>query len=390
LLDTSPSNLSSPLSEPEDKDTYGDDVDLDLRDQNDTHDASNQNGASGDPESDAASDSDDESKLSDLDVNDSEAETERLYDTPPKNGATRDIVNTAGDAGNRRFTDRRDRVFERSPSKLHQQLRANIDAEDANSGRNSASEAEDGEDDDLSMPSSEPELDSVKEHRLRPPTALAKKSHAVPAPDTPTSHPRKNSVDSRKRKRPSVAENSESEQPPKKRTGSISAAEAESTDIPMIDDDAISTNPQSGSHTAEEDNEEPLATTETKEEEPREATEDPVVIPSRPRKGRRSPIKQRKSKSPEEVGPKDEAPDEPPEGADAQSLEVPTPQAEDDHADEVDEEAEAAHRNEEERMELPTPHLNPMETNLITVERKKAAHEELAAIEKQFSCFRER
>ncbi|KAK3903769.1 Sds3-like-domain-containing protein [Staphylotrichum tortipilum] len=373
-LDTSPSNLSSPLSEPEDKDTYGDDVDLDLRDQSDAHDASNRNGADGDPESDAASESDDESKLSDLDVNDSEAETERLYDTPPKNGATRDIVNTAGDAGNRRFTDRRDRVFERSPSKLHQQLRANVDAEDANSGRNSPSEPEDGEDDELSMPSSEPELDSVKEHRLRPPTTLAKKSHALPPPETPTSHPRRNSGDSRKRKRPSVAENSESEQPPKKRTGSISAAEAESTDdVPMIDDDAISTNhPQSGSHTAEEDNEEPIATTETKGEQPREATEDQGAIPSRPRKGRRSPTKQRKSKSPEESGPKDEAPDEPPEDADAQSLEVPTPQPEDDHADEVDEEAEAAHRNEEE------------------LERKKAAYDELVAIEKQFYSFRER
>ena len=389
LLDNSPSNVSSPLSEPEDKDGYGDEADLDLRDHSDGHDTPNQNGARSDPESDVASESDDDSKLSELDVNDSEAETERLYDTPPKNGATRDIVNTAGDAVNRRFTDRRDRVFERSPSKLHQQLRADIDAGDAASGRNSASEGEDGEDDELSLPSSEPELDSVKERRLRSPT-LAKKSQVVRSAETPTSHPRKNSADSRKRKRPSVAENSESEQPLKKRTGSISAADGGSThDIAMIDDDELSTNPQSGSHTAEEDDEELVVTTEAKEELP-DAVEEDAAMPTRLRKGKRSPTKQRKSKSPAEAGAKEEAPDEPPEDADVQSVEVPTPQAEDEHADEIDEEAEAAHRNEEERTRLAVPLSSFTNANWNIVERKKAAWEELVAIEKQFSSFRER
>jgi hypothetical protein len=386
LLDNSPSNLSSPLSEPEDKDAYGDDADLDMRDLSDGHNTPSRNGIQGDADSDAASESDDESKLSEVDVNDSEAETERLYDTPLKNGATRDIVNAAGD-GNRRFTDRRERVFERSPSKLHQQLRADIDAGEITSGRNSASEGEDGEDDDASMPSSEPELDSVKAPRLRA-AALAKKSQVVPSNDAPTSHPRKNSADSRKRKRSSVAEQSDSEQPLKKRTGSVSAADRESADdIAMIDDDGISTNPQSGNHTAEEDNDELLATTEAKEELA-DAAEEDVAVPSRSRKGRRSPTKKRKSKSPADTN-KEEAPDEP-EDADAQSLEVPTPQAEDDHADEVDEEAEAAHRNEEERMQLATPLSTWMATNWIAVERKKAAWEELIAIEKQFSSFRER
>lgn len=389
LLANSPSNLSSPLSEPEDKDGYGDEADLDLRDHSDGHDTPNQNGAQSDAESDDASESDDDSKLSELDVNDSEAETERLYDTPPKNGATRDIVNTAGDAVNRRFTDRRDRVFERSPSKLHQQLRADLDAGDAASGRNSASEGEDGEDDELSLPSSEPELDSVKERRLRSPT-LVKKSQVVRPAETPTSHPRKNSADSRKRKRPSVAEHSESEQPLKKRTGSISAADGGSThDIAMIDDDELSTNLQSGSHTAEEDNEELVATTEAKEELP-DAVEEDVAVPTRLRKGKRSPTKQRKSKSPADVGAKEEAPDEPPEDADVQSVEVPTPQAEDDHADEIDEEAEAAHRNEEERTRMSCSHSSSANANWNIVERKKAAWEELVAIEKQFSSFRER
>lgn len=257
-------------------------------------------------------------------------------------------MNTAGN-GSRRFTDRRDRVFERSPSKLHRQLRADNDTGEVASGRDSASEGEDAEDDDVSMPSSEPELDAVKEPRLRSPT-LAKKNQVVPSDNAPTSHPRKNSADSRKRKRSSVAEHSETEQPLKKRTGSISAADRDSADdVAMIDEDGISTNPQSGNHTADEDNEELIATTEPKDELPETAEED-VVVPTRSRKGKRSPVKRRKSKSPEEGVNKEEAPDEPQEDADAQSLGVPTPQAEDDRADEVDEEAEAAHRNEEESM----------------------------------------
>jgi hypothetical protein len=383
--DISPSNLSSPLSEPEDKDAYGDEADLDMRDPSDGHNTPSRNGVQGDAESDAASESDDDSKLSEVDIDDSEAETERLYNTPPKNGATRDMVNTAGD-GNRRFTDRRDRVFERSPSKLHQQLRADLETEEVASSRNSASEGEDGEDDDVSMPSSEPDLDSVKGSRLRSPT-LTKKNQVLPSKDAPTSHPRKSSTESRKRKRPSLAEHSETEQPLKKRTGSISAADHDSTDdIAMNDDDGISTNPQSGSHTAEEDDEELVATTETKEELP-DAAEEEVAVISRSRKGRRSPTKKRKSKSPEIAGTEEEAPDEPPEDADAHSLEVPTPQADDEP---VDEEAEAAHRNEEERMQPATPASSLSETNWETVERKKAAWEELVAIEKQFNSFRER
>ncbi|AEO53250.1 hypothetical protein MYCTH_2294326 [Thermothelomyces thermophilus ATCC 42464] len=368
--DNDASNASSPLSEPEDKDTYGDEADLDMRDLGDGNNTPGRNGAQGEPGSDPASQSDDDSKLSEVDVNDSEAETERLYDTPPKNGATRDAAGAVGE-GNRRFTDRRDRVFERSPSKLHQQLRAGVDADEAVGGRNSASEPEDGEDDDVSVPSSEAELDSAKQPRLRA-AALGKKSQAAPSNNAPTSHPRKTSADSRKRKRSSVAEQSDSEQPLKKRTGLVSGADRESADdVAMADDDAISTNPQSSNHTAEEEDEEPEATTEPKEELP-DAAEEDVAVSSGSRKGRRSPAKKRKSKSPEERNAKEEAPEEPPEDAETQSLEVPTPQAEDDHVDEVDEEAEAAHRNEEE------------------LERKKAAWEELISIEKQFSSFRER
>ncbi|KAK3309658.1 Sds3-like-domain-containing protein [Chaetomium strumarium] len=365
LRDNSPSNLSSPLSEPgEEKDEYGDESELDTHDNNHDHNTPTRN-APDDLEQDAASESDNDSKLSEVDVNDSEAETERLYDTPPKNGSARDIVNTAADVGQKRFTDRRDRVFERSPSKLHQQLRADIDTEQVGNGRNSGPEDEE-DNDDVSMPSSEPEVDSVKGPQLESPL-LAKKSQVGLSDDMTTSQStRKSSVDSRKRKRSSATEHSESELPLKKRTGSIGGVDREpAEDIAMVDDEGVSTNPQSGNQTADEDNEELAPTTEPKEE-----SED--VLPSRSRKGKRSPTRKRKNKNPAEHDMQDEAPDEPPEETDAHSLELPTPQPEDDHAEEIDEEAEEAHRNEEE------------------LKRKKAAWEELIAIEKQFSSFRER
>lgn len=351
-LDNSPSNLSSPLSEVDDKDGDTDEVDLDMRDDGEVHETPKHNGATGDQGLDAASESD-ESKLSEVDVNDSEAETERLYDTPPKSGKARNIVNTAGgDAGHRRFTDRRDRVFERSPSKLHQQLQVGMDTEDGTSARNSASVGEDEDDDDVSMASSQPDLESVEKSQPRSPT-LAKKSQAVSPDEAVASRPsRHNTAESRKRKRSSLAEQSESEQPPKKRPGSNDEATRESSgdDTPMVDDEGVSTNPQSGNHTAEEDeNDELTTTTEAKEELPDQAEED-VVAPTRSKKGKRNSAKKRKSKSPEEAGAQDGAPDEPPEDADAQSPELPTAQVEENHAEEVDEEAEAAHRNEEERM----------------------------------------
>lgn len=394
LRENSPSNLSSPLSEVEDKDADTEEADLDMRDHGSTLEIPKRHGLDGDPGSDGgASDSDDDSKLSEVDINDSEAETERLYDTPPKNGTTRDIVNTVGDAVHRRLSDRRNHFFERSPSKLQQLLQAGIEAGDENSAQNSASEAEEENDDDASMASSGPEVPSVKEPSgLRSPR-LVKKAVVSSVDSAASELARKDSTESRKRKRSTLAEISESEQPLKKRTGSIDTADRvfPADDIAMADDEGVSTNPQSGDHTAEEDdNDEVTATTETKEELP-DSVEEDVAASSRAKKGKRSPGKKRKNKSPEEAGSREEAPDEPPEDADAQSLEVPTPQAEDGQPEEIDEEAEAAHKNEEERMKMPLlSSLGFAAANRAIVERKKAAWEELVAIEKQFSSFRER
>lgn len=370
LLDNSPSNLSSPLSEVEDK--YYDEheePDLDMVDDDShTHSTPKRNGAHGGADSDVVSEPDEDSKLSEVDVNDSEAETERLYDTPPKNGATRDIVNSTDGTGIRRFTDRRERAFERSPSKLQQQLKADMEAEAVANGTNTGSEEEEeeAEDDDASMASGDRDSEPPKGPPRRSPSQI--KKHQIPnANESNVSQGSSDdSTESRKRKRFSPTEQSETEQPPKKRMGSIDPADRElsADNTPMIDDEKLSTAPESGNNTAEEDNiDEPQSISETKGETVESVEEDVAAIP-RPKRGKRSPVKRRQSQSPERATPQ-EAPDEPPEDGDAPSA-VPTPQAE-DHGD-----AEAALRNEEE------------------LERKRAAWDELTAIEKQFSNFRER
>jgi len=384
-MDDTPSNVSSPLSDVEDRDADTEDVDLDMRVEGTSHDTPKRNGTTADDaESAAASDTDD-SKLSEVDVNDSEAETERLYDTPRKNSAARAIVNPAG---GRRFTDRRDRGFQPSPSKLQQQLKADGDAEEIASGHNTGTEAEQEDGDDISAAYTDTDDDGGK--KAQPPRSsptLVKKSQPVSSADTPAPQAsRKNSADSRKRKRSLVTEQSDSEQPLKKRSpGEVPDRELDAEDVPMADDDGVSTNPQSGEHTTEEDDNE--VATEAKEEELPDQTEEETA-PSKSKKGKKSP-KKKKSKSPEESVAPEEAPDEPPEEADTQSLEVPTP-AEDDQAEIVDEDVEAAQRNEEECMERGSLARSLAATNDTAVERKKAAWDELVAIEKQFSSFRER
>jgi hypothetical protein len=379
LLDNSPSNLSSPLSDVEDKDADPDEMDLDLRNHNSGRPGTPKrigNGARED--SDADSDSDEESKLSEMDINDSEAETERLYDTPPKTGATRDMLSILGEVSSRQFVDRRERVFERSPSKLQQQLQAELDAENAVTDGESLSEAEaeDEDEDDASVASSEPAPVRTKEH-LRSPSQAKKNHEAISSTESAASQlTRQDSQESRKRKRTSLTEQSESEQPLRKRTGSIGAPEGElSADDAIVADDegGISTNPQSGNHTGEEDNGQSASVVPKSKEEPVASVEDETVETGRTKKAKRGSAKKRKSKSPDEsVEPAtEEAQDDPPDDAEEPIAGDPATNVDDEHNEDADE-AEATHKNEEE------------------LERKKAAWEELTAIEKQFSNFRER
>jgi len=331
-------------------------------------------------DSDLGAETDDESKLSDVDINDdSEAETERLYDTPPKDRVSRDIVDTAGEPGTRQFTDRRDRTFEPSPSKLQQQIKADYEPGNTASGRNTPSEGAEEGDEEVSEDLSEEEPESAAELPPVRSPVLAKKVQAVSASTEKvlTLSPRHDTL---KRKRSSITEQPDLSQPLKKRTESNpSTEELSADDVPVVDIEVISTNPESGNQSAEEDNnDEPVATAgpdsaPKDEAEPAEVIEDDASD-GRTKKGKRGVAKKRKSPTPEEP-----AGDEVEEtnvdasaDADVVAVEDSGAQAEEDQVDDIDEEAEAAHRNEEE------------------LERKKSAWEELTAIEKQFSSFRDR
>ena len=361
LLDNSPSNLSSPLSDVEDKDADHEEMELHMRLHASDRLGTPKRNSHGDEDSDVDEDSDDESKLSEMDINDSEAETERLYDTPQKDKTTRDVLGVRDGVGSRQFVDRRDRVFERSPSKLQQQLQAELDAENGASDNESLSEADEEEDDDeLSRASSEaqPDPKPTKDRPRRSPSQPKKKPEPIASAASSNSNlTSQESKDSRKRKRSSVAGQSEQEQPLRKRTGSIGVPEGDfSADDAVIADDegGASTNPQSGTHTGEEDNIDPPAVPKNKED-PVASVEDDVADTPRSRKTRRGSAKKRKSKSPERFGGQgtEEAHKDPPDDGDDPAAE----DAVDEHAVDADEEAEAAHRNEEERMRNPTSPL---------------------------------
>ena len=355
LLQHSPSDASSPLSDVEDKHGDPDDMDLDM---NSSHSQLGETSVRTDnrdaADSDLGAETDDESKLSDVDINDSEAETERLYDTPPKDRVSRDIVNTASEPGTRQFTDRRDRTFERSPSKLQQQIKADYEPENIASGQNTPSEEADEGDEEASEDLSEEEPESAAELPPARSPVLVKKVQAVSA-STETVLTLSPRHDTLKRKRSSITEQ-DLDQPLRKRAESNTSPEEPSADdVPVVDIEVISTNPESGNQSAEEDNnDEPVATAGadgvTKDEtEPAEAIEEDATD-DRTKKGKRGGAKKRKSPTPDEPGG-DEAEETNADASahtDVVAVEDSGVQAEEDQIDDVDEEAEAAHRNEEE------------------------------------------
>ncbi|KAL0936428.1 transcriptional regulatory protein dep1 [Colletotrichum truncatum] len=201
-LDHDDSNISSPLSDVEDKDG-GESLDGMQLDPPQTH-------------HDDALDSD--SNLSE--ANDTEAETERLYDTPQAQRHKDVVVNQFNDG----------QIFERTPSKLQKTFSVDGD-DDSLSDR-----------DDVSMLSSRgDEASPSKPKKSTEPTSADGNSE---------------SIDTKKRKRSPIAESSEPGQPSRKRTGSVVPHEQEQhkNNVEMQEDDAPSTNSHSGDHSATDDN----------------------------------------------------------------------------------------------------------------------------------------
>ncbi|EON97249.1 putative transcriptional regulatory protein dep1 protein [Phaeoacremonium minimum UCRPA7] len=381
LAEPSDSNISSPLSDVEDKDADGEDMDIDL---NNGHADEQKHG---DHESDdgggsashaASDDEDDDSNLSEVDVNDSEAETERLYDTPRKNTDIRDTVVISSETVNGGTPTTRERIFERSPSKLQQQIQADVDAENAREDDEDDDDElsdepddEDRHDDNSSVAPSEAESDHEAPVKAKKMSLSPEKQDEIVAQSTIVEDVLLDSAEeTRKRKRSPTAEVSESDQPLRKRTGSVAAPGKTSPTIDhSVKDDELldtSTNDHSGEHSGDEDAED-LASKD-KPEDVAQSVENVPTETTRSKKPKRNGGKKRKGSDEEDsetlnqdAQPADEA------------VATDEHNAEEENAEaEHDEEAEAAQRNEEE------------------LERKRAAFEQLTAIEKHFAAFRDR
>ncbi|ETS87350.1 hypothetical protein PFICI_01178 [Pestalotiopsis fici W106-1] len=270
---------------------------------------------------------------SDDEGNDTEAETERLYPTP--HNPTRHTDALGGGP-----------TFERTPTKLRQGTRV-----------------DDDEDEPLSELQGSFTSSPPRAHSSGPPSAEKLQS---PTLDILAEAAAAQFSDARKRKRSSQPpDNNEEDQPSRKRSASpFAAGQADQDgDVAMADDEEPSTNTNSGDEAVLQS-----ATNGDIDEQGDEAdAEAQIEEESRAQRQSRAGSKKRKSARAESDEPMEEAAD----GTTAEEDGQHTGDDEQAEAD-IDEEAEAAQRTEEE------------------LERKKAAFDMLTNIEKQFATFRER
>ncbi|CAK7198403.1 Transcriptional regulatory protein [Sporothrix eucalyptigena] len=385
------SNASSPLTEVEDKDGEPDEMDLD----GPVHNASSLSNVNLDDEdeegsraarSHSGSDNEDESALSEVepDVNDSEAETERLYDTPTKSKNIKDGVDAESSpesvtSPTKRLAQTRDRTFQASPSKLKQQLHADSDADEDEEDDDALSEAEDEENNeaDGEEEAAADDRDAVRSSRRRSLAAKeqAKKTGAssgdgdkeeTPVPAPALLRSQRSNSDTRKRKRSPTTDPSESDQPLRKRIGSGSGAAAIVEDVDGEKTPAKRANGTAADDDAAETGGDDKADLENSAEGTNSDT-------FRARRSQRGSAKKRNNSDDGEEEVHDEQNEDALEDGEPGTAEEDAAGHGDDEPDgDIDEEAEAAHRNEEE------------------LERKKAALENLHAIEKQFASFRDK
>lgn len=246
LLDQE-STVSSPLSSPQ---AEGHDADPDDLDRKSTPSDDDELSKPNPPRADSPTNATHEdSDLSDLETNSSEAETERLYHTPRKinaqSGNTASIANLEH-TGSENHTC----TFQISPSKLHEQIQVGVEAD---SGE---------EDNDEAPPTSRLQSDdsSVARKRKRSPLVLI--------------------------------DHTDVSEPPRKRSGSILDAKDESSSLSKP---AGSTSDKSAEQSGDDDDSESLATKDT---------HDVVKIAPVRSKSKRSHAKKRKEsqeRSPEEA-----------------------------------------------------------------------------------------
>ncbi|TWU77132.1 hypothetical protein ED733_008337 [Metarhizium rileyi] len=329
------SNVSSPLSEVEDGEANDDDIENMQIDNQNNHAENSSANEDEQPETDiknVASDS--ESALSDAgsddnsEANDTEAETERLYYTP-RNQRQRDVVVDRYNQG---------QIFEHTPSKLRSASRL---VGDHNDNR-----------DDESLSADDVSVASGDDSPTKP---FASK-------DTSVDDEGKRYSQERKRKRSPIAEQSESDQPLRKRLTSLVTTENGTAVGTLIDDDTTPAIPPSGDPSAgEEDDASAIAQDATTDGERTE--KEARVAKSMARNGSRG-------------GSGDNSPGDTP-GPDINGEQTDTVEDEDTELRNQDAEGDAEG-------------ADAAAKSIEEAERKNAAFKDWSHIEEMFGLFRDR
>lgn len=332
---------------------------------------------------------DSDSNLSDLETNDSEAETERLYDTPRRNHAQSSNTISTGNNEQLPLSTKGQNTFQRSPSKLQEQVRAVVARESDDDDNDDLSEDQQDADDEDKGSRAHSEMDNDKtvgpstRKSLRTQRNKPQDSRLVASSAATGSNSDDSSAETRKRKRSPLANTPTSVEPPRKRGSSPAEPGDETSSLSKIMSEELAPGYSTGNKTAEHSGDEDDPDTLMRDaEEPADSIEKPLTEPSRPKKSKRANTKRRK-------GFGEEAAEE------AVDTEEPAPEegqaAEDERAEvEVDEETEAAHYLQEcvfpcfDDCEMTRP--NPW----AAVEKKRNAFEQLSSIEKNFAVLRDR
>ncbi|GAB0134504.1 hypothetical protein EsDP_00002871 [Epichloe bromicola] len=332
------SNVSSPLSEVEDGDANEDDIQhMQIDDQNDAENSS----ASGDEKLNEGGNkndrSDSESALSEAgsddnsEANDTEAETERLYDTP-RNQRQRDVVVDRYNQG---------QVFEHTPSKLRSASRLAGDESDDH--------------DDVSASEDDASVASADDSPIKP----------AASNDTSVDGEGKRDSLERKRKRSPIADQSEPEEPLRKRLTSVGATEPGLTaDTPTNDDDTTSGNLQSGAQSGGEDN------------YAQASNQDGATDSELPDKGKPVAQKLTRNGSNRKAGSGNTTP-----------VDTPRPDINGDLLDTADEQD---HEQRHEDIEVDADEHDAAAKSIEEAERKSAAFRDWSQIEEMFGIFRDR
>ncbi|KAF7544524.1 hypothetical protein G7Z17_g9882 [Cylindrodendrum hubeiense] len=352
-LDHADSNISSPLSEVDDKDDNEEELEHMQLDIDDDDELSKPSIGSKKEASDSDSVLSDAHSDLNSDANDTEAETERLFDTP-RHQRQRDVVVDQFNEG---------QVFEHTPSKLRRT--ANLDEHALHGDDESLS----GDDASIGSPT------IIDDSPTKPATTK----------DTSVDDEHKHDSQERKRKRSPAADFSEPEQPLRKRTSSgldhDSSDPKLAEDTVMHEDEPTPANDSSGTQTPAEDGDSsPRKKTLAHEDDVTERT-------TRATKKRGRSGSKRKAAPPVDIDPETDGGSH--DGARDGGTDVEH-HGEEADAD-VDEEVDAATAHDEEREKNPPSSydFNPCLPD-SSVERKHAAYRDWTQIEDMFGVFRDR